>query len=144
MITDPVEELVHRHRLDREVFVTRPTLPDLERFHGSLAEIWASGQLTNNGAFHQWFEAALGNYLDVEHVSLICNGTIALLIAFHALGISDGEVITTPFTFPATPHVLWWSGIVPVFSDIEPERYNLDPARIESLITPRTRAILPA
>lgn len=138
-----LEDLIRALALDDEVFVTRPTLPPLERFHESLREIWASGWLTNNGPFHARFEKALVGALGVEHASLFCNGTIALLVALQALRVTSGEVITTPFTFPATPHVLFWNGVTPVFCDIEPRTFNLDPDALESLITPRTLAILP-
>jgi dTDP-4-amino-4,6-dideoxygalactose transaminase len=118
-------------------------MPPLDRFQASLEEIWRSRWLTNGGVFHQRLERAIGDYLGTPHVSIFCNGTIALLVALQALRIASGEVITTPFTFPATPHVLHWNGVVPVFGDIDPVTFNLDPTRIESLITPRTVAILP-
>lgn len=130
------------HRLRDPVYVTRPTLPPLERFHGLLEEIWRTGQLTNCGPMHRRFEQALADAVGTPHVSLFCNGTIALLVALHALRISSGEVITTPFTFPATPHAVYWNGATPVFCDVDPTTLNLDPARVESLITPRTQAIL--
>ncbi|MBX3470540.1 MAG: DegT/DnrJ/EryC1/StrS family aminotransferase [Planctomycetes bacterium] len=125
------------------VYVTRPTLPSLERFRESLEQVWDSRVLTNGGAFHQRLEAALCARLGVEHLSLFCNGTIALLVALQALRVSSGEVITTPFTFPATPHVLHWNGVTPVFCDIDPVTFNLCPEQVEALITPRTLAILP-
>ena len=135
--------LIARHRLADPVFVTRPTLPPLEQYHAHLETIWESRWLTNNGRLHQEFEARLRTYLGVEHISVFCNGTIALMVALQALDIADGEVITTPFTFPATSHVLFWNKVEPVFCDIDPLTFNLDPARIEALITPRTKAILP-
>lgn len=124
------------------VFVTQPNLPPLEEFIPYLQRIWDSRQLTNNGPFHQQLEAALADYLGVEHLSLFANGTLALVTALQALRIS-GEVITTPYSFVATAHALLWNGIQPVFVDVAPGSCNLDPARIEEAITPATRAILP-
>src|SRR5271154_1442340 len=138
-----LEELIRRYRFDEAVYVARPTMPPLERFTASLEQIWQSRWLTNAGPFHEQFEKALGEFLGTPHVNLFCNGTIALLVALQALRIASGEVITTPFTFPATPHVLHWNGGVPAFGDIEPLTFNLDPARIEALITPKTVAIMP-
>lgn len=126
----------------RPLYVTQPDLPPLDEFIPLLERIWASRQLTNGGPFHVELEAALGEYLGVEHVSLFANGTLALLTALQALQIT-GEVITTPFSFVATTHSLLWNKIRPVFSDIDPVTCNLDPARIESAITPQTTAILP-
>src|SRR5207302_7982323 len=91
---------------------------------------------------HRELEERLRRHLGVEHLSLFCNGATALLVALQALGIDSGEVITTPFTFPATTHVLHWNRVTPVFCDIEPRTFNLDPAAVERAITPRTRAIL--
>jgi dTDP-4-amino-4,6-dideoxygalactose transaminase len=140
---DRLEGIVRRYKQNEPIYVARPTMPPLERFTASLEEIWRSRWLTNAGAFHQRFEAALGQYLGTEHVNLFCNGTIALLVALQSLRITGGEVITTPFTFPATPHAIHWNGAVPIFCDIDPETFNVDVARIEALITPRTVAILP-
>ncbi|MDR0736930.1 MAG: DegT/DnrJ/EryC1/StrS family aminotransferase [Zoogloeaceae bacterium] len=123
------------------VFVTKPSLPPLEEFIPYLREIWDSSILTNSGPFHQRFEAALCRYLGVEHVNLFVNGTVALLTALQALRIA-GEVITTPFSFVATSHVLLWNGVKPVFVDIGENTMNMDPGRIEAAITPRTTAIL--
>lgn len=122
--------------------LTRPLLPPLQEFIPYLEKIWDSGMLTNSGAMHQALEEALQQHLGVPHIVLASNGTSALLLALHALGI-EGEVITTPHSFVATAHSLLWSGITPVFVDIDPQTSNLDPARIEAAITPRTRAILP-
>jgi dTDP-4-amino-4,6-dideoxygalactose transaminase len=123
------------------VHVTRPPLPDLDQFHSHLEDIWRSARLSNGGAKHQALEDALREYLQVRHISLFNNGTTALIVACRALRLS-GEVITTPFTFPATPHVLSWNNITPVFADIHPEFLTLDAMRIEPLITSRTSAIL--
>lgn len=123
------------------LYVTRPTLPSLEGFEPYLRDIWASGQVTNGGAFHDRLEAALADYLDVPHVALLANGTLALLVALRALGLR-GEVITTPFSFVATAHALLWNGNPPVFADIDPTSLNLDPEAVERAITPDTEAIL--
>lgn len=123
-------------------FVTQPYLPPLEEFLPYLEKIWESKQLTNCGPFHQQLEAALCEYLNVEHIALFANGTLALVTALQSLRIT-GEVITTPYSFVATSHSLLWNGIKPVFVDIEPNTLNLDPARIEAAITPQTTAIMP-
>jgi dTDP-4-amino-4,6-dideoxygalactose transaminase len=138
-----MQPLITRYRLPEPILVTRPTLPPLEQYHAHLEKIWESRWLTNNGRMHQDFEAGLRRYLGIDHISAFCNGTIALMVALQTLDIADGEVITTPFTFPATAHVLFWNKLTPVFCDIEPRTFNIDPARIEALITPRTKAILP-
>jgi dTDP-4-amino-4,6-dideoxy-D-glucose transaminase len=124
------------------ISVTRPTLPDLDRFRRSLEPVWQSRWLTNDGPFHHELEERLCAFLGVERLSLMCNGTTALLMALQALGISRGEVITTPFTFPATTHVLHWNRLKPVFCDIEPRTFNIDAEQIERHIGPDTRAIL--
>jgi dTDP-4-amino-4,6-dideoxygalactose transaminase len=123
------------------IYVTRPLLPPLADVQARLAEVWRSQWLTNGGDQHVQLERALVQRLGVEQLSLFNNGTIALLTAIRALDLR-GEVITTPFTFPATPHALTWAGITPVFADIDPVRLTLDPCRIEALITPATTAIL--
>lgn len=117
-------------------------MPKLDDYYASLKKIWDSRWLTNNGQFHQEFESRLKEYLGVEHLNLFVNGTIALLVALQALRINSGEVITTPFTFAATPHVLYWNNIKPVFCDIEEKTFNIDPAKLEDLIRPDTKAIL--
>ena len=125
-----------------KIYVTQPALPPLDEFVESLKEIWGNKWLTNNGPFHQQFEKALAEYLGVKYISLFSNGTLALITALQTLKIS-GEVITTPFSFVATTHSLWWNGIKPVFVDIEPDYFNLDVAKIEAAITPQTTAIMP-
>lgn len=139
----PPRELVERHRFAEPVFITRPTLPKLEDYQRKLERIWETRWLTNDGECHGQLTQALEDYLGVEHVNLCCNGTIALLLALQAAGIDGGEVITTPFTFPATPHALHWNRVQPVFCDIDETTFNLDPERIESAIGPDTRGILP-
>lgn len=128
--------------LEKRITVTSPLLPDLNEFEVSLQEIWESKWITNNGSFHQRLEKALCEYLKVPYISLFTNGTLPLLTALQALRIT-GEVITTPFSFVATTHSIWWNGCKPVFADIDPTTGNLDPDRIEAAITPRTSAIMP-
>ena len=137
-----MDELVRAYRLPEPVYVARPTMPALDEYTAYLRGIWERRWLTNEGALHQELERRLCEYLGVEYLSLFCNGTIALLVALNALRINSGEVITTPFTFPATAHVLFWNGIRPVFCDIDEATFNLDPNRIEHLIGPDTKAIL--
>ncbi len=124
------------------IYVTSPMMPSLDEFHTLLEEIWKSKTLTNNGNFHQLLESELCKYLNIPYISLFTNGTLPLITALQALHIT-GEVITTPFSFVATTHALWWNGIKPVFVDIEPVTCNLDPDKIEAAITSRTTAIMP-
>ena len=126
----------------KPLYVTRPVLPPLEDFNSYLEEIWENRRLTNNGAFHRELEQKLAEFLGVRYVSLFSNGTLALVTALQVLRIG-GEVITTPYTFAATTHSINWNGIKPVFCDIEPKTMNMDPEKIEALITPKTTAILP-
>jgi dTDP-4-amino-4,6-dideoxygalactose transaminase len=127
---------------DKPIFVTQPDLPPLEEFIPYLEQIWENKILTNGGPFHVEFEERLAAHLGIEHISLFSNGTIALITALKALRIT-GEVITTPYSFVATAHSLLWNGIKPVFVDIDPETFNINPQKIESAITPQTTAILP-
>jgi dTDP-4-amino-4,6-dideoxygalactose transaminase len=127
---------------NKPIYVTQPDLPPLEEFIPYLEKIWENKWLTNNGPFHQHFEQALCNYLGVEHLALFTNGTIALVTALQTLRIT-GEVITTPYSFVATAHSLLWNGLTPVFVDIDPITFNLDPNKLEQAITPRTTAIMP-
>lgn len=124
------------------ITVTSPLLPSLDDFMPYLQDIWNRKWLTNNGHYHQELEKALCEYLKVPYISLFTNGTLPLITALQALRIT-GEVITTPYSFVATTHSLWWNGIKPVFVDIEPVTGNLDPDKIEAAITPRTTAIMP-
>ena len=124
------------------ITVTSPLLPDLEEFNTMLKEIWRSKWVTNNGQFHKQLEKELAAYLDIPYVSLFTNGTLPLLTALQALHIT-GEVITTPYSFVATTHCIWWSGCKPVFVDIDPATGNIDPEKIEAAITPQTTAIMP-
>ena len=127
---------------DEMIPVTSPLLPDLDEFHGMLKEIWKSKWITNNGNFHKQLEKELAEYLKVPYLSLFTNGTLPLITALQALHIT-GEVITTPYSFVATTHALWWNGIKPVFVDIDLATGNMDPEKIEAAITPRTTAIMP-
>ena len=124
------------------ITVTSPLLPNLDEFHEMLQQIWESKWITNNGSFHKQLEAALAEYLKVPYVSLFTNGTLPLLTALQAMRIT-GEVITTPYSFVATTHSIWWNGCKPVFVDIDPKTGNMDPNAIEAAITPRTTAIMP-
>ncbi len=126
----------------KPIFVTSPSLPELDDFIPYLRKIWENKWLTNNGEFHQQFEKALAEYLGVRYVSLFTNGMIALQVGLQALHIT-GEVITTPFTFVATTHAIYWNNCRPVFCDIEPETYTMDPDKVEALITPQTTALMP-
>ena len=127
---------------NKQITVTSPLLPDREEFNKFLQEIWETKWITNNGCFHQELERALCKYLEVPYVSLFTNGTLPLITALQALRIT-GEVITTPYSFVATTHALWWNGIKPVFVDIDSRTCNLDPEKIEAVITPKTTAIMP-
>ena len=129
-------------KTEKPILVTQPVLPPLNEFIPYLEDIWQSKWLTNNGKYHQEFEKQLAEFLGVKYISLFANGTLALMIALQELKIT-GEVITTPYSFVATTHALWWNGIKPVFVDIEPEHGNIDPEKIESAITNKTTAILP-
>ena len=124
------------------ITVTSPLLPNLDEFNELLKQIWDSKWITNNGQFHKQLETALREYLGVPQVSLFTNGTLPLLTALQALRIT-GEVITTPYSFVATTHSIWWAGCKPVFVDIDPRTGNLDPEKIEAAITPKTTAIMP-
>ena len=128
---------------ESQITVTSPLLPPLEDFIPYLQQIWDSKWITNNGSFHQLLEKELANYLGVEYLSLFTNGTLPLITAFQALGIREGEVITTPYSFVATTHAIWWNGLKPVFVDIEEDTCGIDPSKIEAAINPNTVAIMP-
>jgi len=123
------------------IYVTRPLLPDIKKINTKMTEIWESKWLTNNGKQHKELESHLKNYLNVEQISLFNNGTLALLLGLKSLNL-QGEIITTPFTFPATVQALDWNGLTPVFCDIDPITLNIDANKIEALITEHTSAIL--
>lgn len=127
---------------EKQITVTSPLLPSLDELNVYLKDIWQRKWITNNGHYHRELEKALCEYLGVPFISLFTNGTLPLITALQAMRIT-GEVITTPFSFVATTHALWWNGIKPVFVDIDPETCNLDPDKIEAAITPHTTAIMP-
>ncbi len=143
----PIDALIQKMppelRFESPVYVTRPNLPTLEEYASCLAPAWERHWLTNDGCLHEALERQLAEYLGTPYLRLFCNGTIALLTALQALELEPGNVITTPFSFPATVNVLHWHRLRPVFCDIEPESHNLDPAHLQALIGPDTRAILP-
>jgi len=124
------------------ITVTSPLLPPLDEFIPYLEDIWKRKWITNNGFYHQELEKSLCEYLKVPYISLFTNGTLPLMVALQALRIT-GEVITTPYSFVATTHALWWNGIKPVFVDVEEKTCNLDPDKIEAAITSKTTAIMP-
>lgn len=128
--------------MNKKITVTSPLLPSLEEFMLYLEDIWQRKWITNNGYYHQELEKALCEYLKIPYISLFTNGTLPIIVALQALRIT-GEVITTPYSFVATTHSLWWNGIKPVFVDIDPTTGNLDPDKIEAAITPQTTAIMP-
>lgn len=127
---------------NKKITVTSPLLPELDDFIEDLKNIWESKWITNNGDYHKKLEKALAEYLKVPYVSLFTNGTLPLITALQAMRIT-GEVITTPYSFVATTHSIWWNGCKPVFVDINPKTGNIDPDKIEAAITPRTTAIMP-
>ena len=124
------------------ITVTSPLLPNLDEFNDLLKQIWDSKWITNMGQFHKQLEQALAEYLHVPYVCLFTNGTLPLMTALQALRIT-GEVITTPYSFVATTHSIWWNGCKPVFVDIDPNTGNIDPDKIEAAITPATTCIMP-
>ena len=128
---------------NKQITVTSPLLPPLEEFIPYLQQIWDSKWITNNGQFHQQLEQALAEYLGVEYISVFTNGTLPLITALQALGLTKGEVITTPYSFVATTHAIWWNQLTPVFVDVDPVTGCIDPDKIEAAITDNTVAIMP-
>lgn len=128
---------------DNKILVTSPLLPNLDELNELMQDIWNRKWITNAGHYHNVLEQELAKYLGVEYISLFTNGTLPLITAFQALGIHQGEVITTPYSFVATSHSIWWNGLKPVFVDIEEETCGIDPMKIEAAITPNTVAIMP-
>lgn len=126
---------------EQPIYVTRPLLPDISAVTERMKTVWDSRQLTNFGAQHDELSSQLKEYLEVDHISMFSNGTLALLLGLRALNLT-GEVITTPFTFPATVQALDWNNLTPVFCDIDPVNFNIDADKIEALITEKTSAIL--
>ena len=129
--------------MNKPIYVTQSVLPDLKDFIPYLEEIWENKILTNGGPLHQQLEKELCQYLGVDYISLFNNGTIALITALQALGLKEGEVITTPYTFIATAHAIVWNNLTPVFVDIDPVTSNIDPQAVEKAVTENTVAILP-
>lgn len=127
---------------NKAIYVTRPALPPLDELMPYFEGIWDSRILTNQGPLHREFEQRLAAYLDVEHLCLFSSGMAALVTGLQSLDL-DGEVITTPYSFVATSNAITWNGLKPIFVDVEPDTLNMDPAKIERAITPRTKAILP-
>lgn len=128
---------------NKQITVTSPLLPPLEEFIPYLQQIWDSKWITNNGQFHQQLEKALAEYLGVEYISVFTNGTLPLITALQALGLTKGEVITTPYSFVATTHAIWWNQLTPVFVDVDPVTGCINPDKIEAAITENTVAIMP-
>lgn len=126
-----------------QITVTSPLLPDLDEYNQLLQDIWSRKWITNMGHYHEELESALAKYLGVEYISLFTNGTLPLITALQALGIREGEVITTPYSFVATTHSIWWNGLKPVFVDVDPDTGNIDPDKIEAAITDKTVAVMP-
>lgn len=129
--------------MNNTITVTSPLLPNLEELNGLMQDIWNRKWITNMGTFHQELEQALSQYLGVEYLSLFTNGTLPLITALQALNIREGEVITSPYSFVATSHAIWWNHLTPVFVDVEPATGNIDPNKIEAAITDKTVTILP-
>ena len=129
--------------MNNTITVTSPLLPNLEELNGLMQDIWNRKWITNMGTYHQELEQALSQYLGVEYLSLFTNGTLPLITALQALNIREGEVITSPYSFVATSHAIWWNHLTPVFVDVEPATGNIDPNKIEAAITDKTVAILP-
>ncbi len=126
-----------------DIYVTKSFMPPMEEYNRHVADIFNNGVLTNQGPKVRELEKRLSDYLGVENFHYLSNGTIALQLALHALGIDDGEIITTPFSYVATTSSILWQRCKPVFVDIEPDNYTIDPTKIEAAITPKTRAIMP-
>jgi len=129
--------------MNNQITVTSPLLPNLQEYNTLLQDIWNRKWITNNGYYHQELEKKLAEYLGVPYISLFTNGTLPLITALQALGIRKGEVITTPYSFVATSHAIWWNGLKPVFVDIEESTCGMDPMKIEAAITKDTVAIMP-
>lgn len=128
---------------NNKILVTSPLLPKLEELNELMTDIWNRKWITNAGYYHQLLETELAKYLGVEYISVFTNGTLPLITALQALGLTKGEVITTPYSFVATSHSIWWNQLTPVFVDIEEDTCGMNPAKIEAAITPNTVAIMP-
>lgn len=129
--------------MNNKIMVTRSSMPTLDEYIAEIKDIWNSHWLTNMGEKHQRFCSELKKYLEVENIDLLTNGHMAIEMCFQALGLTDGEVITSPFTFASTTHAIVRNGLTPVFCDIDPITFTLDVTKLEKLITDKTVAILP-
>lgn len=129
-------------KIKKPIYVTQPSLPPLEEYVSILEGVWERGILTHNGPMVQQLEKELMGYLNVNNLVAVTNGTIAIQLAIRALDLK-GEIITTPFTWIATVSAIMWEKCVPVFADVDPDTFNIDPQKIEEKITDRTCAILP-
>ncbi len=139
-----VPKFVQREMIsENTITVTSPLLPNLDELNELMQDIWNRKWITNAGHYHELLEAELAKYLGVEYISLFTNGTLPLITALQALGLTKGEVITTPYSFVATSHSIWWNQLTPVFVDVEEETCGMDPTKIEAAITPNTVAIMP-
>ncbi len=127
----------------KAVFVTKPFIPPFEEYTRRIKPLFEEGILTNNGKLVQEFEELIKNYLNVPHFQFITNGTLALQLAISSLGIQKGEIITSPFSYVASVSSILWQNCTPVFVDIEPHNFTIDPQKIEKAITKNTKAILP-
>ena len=128
--------------MENTIFVTKAFLPSMEEYIAEISPLWESHWLTNMGAKHQELRQKLTKYLDVTNIDLLTNGHMALELTLQAMNL-QGEVITTPFTFASTTHAIVRNGLEPVFCDIKPDDFTMDPEKIEPLITDRTSAIMP-
>ena len=125
------------------IYVTKPYLPPIEEYEQYVKLIFNNGILTNEGPMVQDLEKKLSTFLNVSNFHYVTNGTIALQLSIRALGIDNGEIITTPFSYVATTTSILWEHCTPVFVDIEPNNFTIDVNKIEAAITPKTKAIMP-
>lgn len=128
--------------MNKRIMVTSPSMPPMEEYFEEIKTIWENKWLTHSGPKHSELQEKLGQYLGVDNVELFANGHLALELIIQAMGLT-GEIITTPFTFASTTQAILRNGLTPVFGDIEEEFYTLDADKIESLVTPKTSAIMP-
>ena len=135
--------MMTKNAVKEDIFVTKTFLPPEEDFLKYIKEIYKTRQLTNQGPLVKELEFKLKNFLNVENFHFVTNGTIALQLALRALDIEEGEVITTPFSYVATTSSILWEKLKPVYVDIEPDNFTIDPNKIEEKITSKTRAIMP-
>lgn len=126
-----------------KILVTRSSMPSFEEYCDEIKILWDSHWMTNMGIKHQQFQRELLTYMGVNHIDLLTNGHMAIELSLQALGLTKGEVITTPFTFASTTHAIVRNGLEPVFCDINPIDFTMDVTKLEELITDKTVAILP-